>query len=98
MQDRRWSRRAAVAGLAFAGVMASSAPAFAHASFPSSATFGFAPNSTGGSGAAGVAPPYAATTEVTISARVPFEQTEPFNGSDDTNVDVKIIVPDTWTG
>jgi hypothetical protein len=87
----------ALAGLALVGVAASALPAFAHASFPAQSAFGFEPNPTGGTGAVGSTPPYVANTAVGIVARVPFEQDVPFNGSDDTNVDVKIIVPDGWT-
>ncbi len=85
---------ASSAGLA---VLCSTLPASAHASFPSSATAGFAPNTSGGSGGAGAAPPYVPGSHVTIALRVPFEQTVAFNGSDDTTVDVKAIVPAGWT-
>ncbi|HVV37342.1 MAG TPA: hypothetical protein VHC63_12110 [Acidimicrobiales bacterium] len=78
-------------------VGASVAPAFAHASFASSSAFGFAPNTMGGTGATGSSPPYPANSQQTLYTRVPFEQTDPYNGSDDTTVDVKIIVPDGWT-
>ena len=95
---RRATRRTvAVAGLAFAGLVATAVPAWAHASFPGYAAFGFAPNTSGGTGAEGSTPPYVANTAVTVYARIPYEMTEPYNGSDNTTVDVKIIVPAGWT-
>jgi hypothetical protein len=96
-RSRLASRAGASVALVLIAVVALAAPAFAHASFPSASAFGFAPNPSGGSGAAGVAPPYVAGSTATIVARVPYEQTLPFGGSDDTTVDVKVIVPAGWT-
>lgn len=93
-----WRQRTVVAiGVVAATVVAAAVPALAHASFPSSAAFGFAPNTAGGTGAVGAAPPYAAGSTPTVYLRAPFEQTEPFNGSDDTTVDLKVVVPAGWT-
>lgn len=95
--SRRWGRRTAVGGgLALAGLAATIIPAWGHTSFPSSTAFGFAPNTTGGIGG-DAAPPYAANTAVTVFMRAPVEQDQPFNGADDTNVDVKAVVPAGWT-
>lgn len=87
----------AAAGLALLGVVALAVPALAHASFPAYSAFGFAPNTQGGTGAEGSTPPYPANTATTIYLRAPFEQTEQYNGSDDTTVEVKAVVPDGWT-
>jgi hypothetical protein len=94
----RRGRLTAAILLAVMAILATAVPAFGHASFPGYSAFGFAPNTSGGTGLPGSTPPYAANTEVTIHTRVPFEQTEPHNGSDDTTVDVEVIVPDGWTG
>ncbi len=95
---RARARRIAVfAGATATLVTATALPAFAHASFPSSSAFGFAPNTQGGTGAVGAAPPYPAGTTQTVYLRAPFEQTEPHNGADDTTVDVRAIVPAGWT-
>jgi hypothetical protein len=89
---------AMVAALAAIGGLAATAlPASGHASIPASAGFGFAPNPAGGTGALGSTPPYAPSAFTTIYLRVPFEQTALFNGSADTTVDVKAIVPAGWT-
>ena len=94
----RWRRRLALTStVALGGVLCGALPSWGHASFPSSAALGFLPNTAGGTGAPGAAPPYAPGEYVTISTRVPFEQTVPFNGADDTTVDLKIIVPAGWT-
>jgi hypothetical protein len=90
-------RFAAALVLAVMALVASAVPAFGHASFPGYSAFGFAPNTAGGTGGPSSTPPYPAGTEVTIHTRVPFEQDEPHNGSDDTTVDVEVIVPDGWT-
>jgi hypothetical protein len=71
--------------------------ASAHASIPTSPTFAFAPNTAGGTGALNSTPPYAPNAFTTITVRVPFEQTTLFNGSVDTTVDVRIVVPAGWT-
>jgi hypothetical protein len=80
-----------------ASLMGSALPASAHASFASSAALGFAPNTAGGTGAPGAAPPYVPGSYVSIALRVPFEQTVQFQGSDDTTIDIKAIVPAGWT-
>ena len=94
-------RRGVAVGLAVAltGALtvAGALPAFAHPSFSASATFGFAPNTAGGTGAVGSTPPYVAGSTNTLFVRVPFEQVDAFNGSDDTTVDVKATVPAGWT-
>jgi hypothetical protein len=84
--------------LGLIALVATALPAFGHASFPGAAGFGFQPNTMGGTGEVGSAPPYVAGSSPTIFARVPFERDGlPHNGSDDTTVDVNIIVPDGWT-
>ena len=94
----RSARRAlVVAAVAVAAVGAGAVPASGHASIPTAATFGFAPNTAGGTGALGSTPPYAPNAFTTIYLRVPFEQTVLFQGSADTTVDVKAIVPAGWT-
>jgi hypothetical protein len=80
-----------------AALLCTALPASGHASIPSSAAFGFLPNTAGGTGAPGSTPPYVPGSTVTIALRVPFEQTQPFNGSDDTTVDIKATVPAGWT-
>ena len=97
-RSRRMTKRTVVVtGLALTGLVASAVPALAHASFPGYPTFGFAPNPTGGTGEEGSTPPYAANTVVTMATRVPYESPPPFNGSDNTTVDVQVIVPAGWT-
>lgn len=86
-----------VAAMTLAATIVSALPASGHPSVPAAATFGFAPNPAGGSGALGSTPPYAPNAFTTISLRAPFEQTVLFNGSADTTVDVKAIVPAGWT-
>ena len=94
----RWRARLALTGtIAVAGALTSAIPSWGHASFPTAAAFGFLPNQAGGTGAPGAAPPYVPGEYVTITARVPFEQKVPFNGADDTTVDIKVIVPAGWT-
>ncbi len=94
----KWARLLGLtAATAAVAVLCTSLPASGHASIPSSAAFGFAPNTSGGTGAPGASPPYVPGSYVTIALRVPFEQTVPFNGSDDTTVDIKAIVPAGWT-
>ena len=80
-----------------AALMCTALPASGHASIPSSAAFGFLPNTAGGTGAPGTTPPYVPGSTVTIALRVPFEQTVQFGGSDDTTVDIKATVPAGWT-
>ena len=95
---RARARRIVVGTAAAVTVAAASAlPALAHPGFSAAAGFGFAPNTSGGTGAVGSTPPYAPGTTQTLHLRVPFEQTEPFNGSDDTTVDVQVVVPNGWT-
>jgi hypothetical protein len=95
---KRWMGLLGATAVVVVGV-AALAPesASAHASFPSSAALAFAPNTAGGTGAANASPPYVPGSYVSITLRVPFEQTVAFNGSDDTTVDVKAIVPAGWT-
>ena len=94
----RWRARLALTGtIAVTGALTSAVPSWGHASFPTAATFGFLPNQAGGTGAPGAAPPYVPGEYVTITARVPFEQKVPFNGADDTTVDIKVVVPAGWT-
>lgn len=94
---RRGARGAVVAGVAVAGLVGTALPAFGHASIPGSAAFGFAPNTSGGTGATGASPPYVPGSTQKVFLRAPFEQTVPFNGSDDTTVDLKITVPAGFT-
>lgn len=97
---RRWGRRSVtITGLALAGIVCSALPALAHASFPASAGFGFAPNTMGGTGVDGATPPYPANSTQTVFARVAFEKAdEPLeNDDDDTTNDVKVVVPAGWT-
>lgn len=83
--------------VALTGAALMSAPASGHASIPASPTFGNAPNPAGGSGALGSTPPYPPNAFTTVSLRVPFEQTALFQGSPDTTVDVRVVVPAGWT-
>lgn len=94
---RRARRGAAALALVLGGLVAEALPASSHASAPAAATFGFAPNPSGGTGALGTTPPYAPGAFTTIYLRAAGEQTAPFNGSADTNVDVRAIVPAGWT-
>lgn len=96
----RWKsirRLGLTAAVAVAACGLNALPASGHASVPAAATFGFAPNPAGGTGALGSTPPYAPNAFTTIYLRAPFEQTVLFNGSADTTVDVKAIVPAGWT-
>ena len=93
-----WARLLTLAAAtAVVALACSTLQASAHASVPSSAALAFAPNPSGGTGAPGAAPPYVPGSYVTIALRVPFEQTVLFNGSDDTTVDLKVVVPNGWT-
>jgi LPXTG-motif cell wall-anchored protein len=95
---RRWGWRATISGaVAVAASLAVAVPAFGHATFPNQSAFGFQPNPEGGTGAPGATPPYIAGTQYTVTARVPKEGTTPFNGGDDTNARVEIVVPAEWT-
>jgi len=94
---RRTSAALGAAAIIAASTFAATAPASGHASAPSAATFGFEPNPAGGTGALGGTPPYAPNAFTTIYLRAAGEQTTKFNGSDDTNVDVRAIVPASWT-
>lgn len=96
---RRRRRGAALGAAAIiaASTFAASAPASGHASAPAAATFGFEPNPAGGTGSLGGTPPYAPGAFTTIYLRAAGEQTTKFNGSDDTNVEVRAIVPAGWT-
>ncbi len=90
-------RGVVVGGLALAGITVAAVPAFAHASFPGYAAFGFAPNTSGGTGAEGSTPPYAANTTVTAYVRAAGEQSADYNGNPDTTVEVRAVVPAGWT-
>jgi len=83
--------------LAVAVVVALAVPAWAHAEFPTAPSFGYQPNTAGGTGELGSTPPYAPNSTPTLYLRVPFEQTVPYHGADDTTVDVKVYVPAGWT-
>ena len=91
----RVARLVAGVGAAAIATVGLALPAFGHASFPSSAVFGFQPNTLGGTGAEGVAPPYPAGTTQTLFARVPDENSA--GDSVDGNVAVDVIVPAGWT-
>ena len=97
MAGRRARRGTAAVGLLLAGLVAEALPAGAHASIPTAPAFGFAPNPAGGTGALGTTSPYVPGAFTSITLRAPFEQTVPFNGSDDTTVDVRVTVPAGWT-
>lgn len=86
-----------VAGVVIVLAMAATAPAFAHASFGAAATFGFMPNTEGGTGLTGSTPPYPANATRTVYTRVPDERADPFNGNPNTTVDVQTTVPIGWT-
>lgn len=90
-------RKVTVAGIACCATSLAATAAYGHASFPGYSGFGFQPNTSGGTGAEGSTPPYAANTPVTVYLRAPFEQSVPYDGSDDTTVEVAVIVPDGWT-
>ena len=90
-------RASTLAAVVIATLLSSQPSASAHPSIPAAPTSGFAPNIAGGSGALGTTPPYAPNAFTTIYLRVPFEQTVPFNGSPDTTVDVRVVVPAGWT-
>jgi hypothetical protein len=95
----------AAVGVVLVALVMSAVPVFGHASFPASSVFGFAPNTSGGTGAAGSTPPYAAGSTQTLYLRAPFEQTDPFPNppsppdepNPDTTVRVDAIVPAGWT-
>lgn len=94
---RRAAAALGAAALVAASTLATTAPASGHASAPAAAAFGFEPNPAGGTGALGGTPPYAPGAFTTVSLRAAGEQTAKFAGSDDTNVEVRAIVPAGWT-
>jgi hypothetical protein len=95
---RRPIRRAiALVAVAAATLLTHADSASGHASVPAAPAFGFAPNTSGGTGALNSTPPYAPNAFTTVTLRVPFEQTALFNGSADTTVDLRVIVPAGWT-
>ncbi|MGH3849174.1 MAG: hypothetical protein ACRDRT_05645, partial [Pseudonocardiaceae bacterium] len=95
--DRSTGKRRKAAGVVFALVLGAAAPALAHASFPGSPTFGFMPNTEGGTGATGSTPPYPPNVTRTLYARVPGERADPFNGAPNSTIDVKVTIPAGWT-
>ncbi len=78
-------------------VVALSPPAGAAASFPAAASLGFAPNPSGGDGSPGSTSPYVPGTVQPLNLAVPVVPRPPFNGADDTNIDVKVFLPDEFT-
>jgi len=68
-------------------------------SFPAAPSLGFAPNPSGGDGSPGSTSPYVPGSTQVLTLAVPFQGPRPpFNGSDDSTVDVKVFVPDELTG
>ena len=104
-RSRAGRRLVAVAGVAIAVTVAATLPALGHASFPASAVFGFAPNTSGGTGAPGSTPPYATGSTQTLYLRAAGEQADPYPNppvppgepNPDTTIEVKAIVPAGWT-
>lgn len=93
MRRRRHGRVAVGATAGAAGILfLAAAPAWGHSAFPSESGFGGAPNPKGSTSA-----PYAGASVQTLSLFAEFEQTDPFNGADDTTVDLKVVVPNGWT-
>ena len=89
----RMLRRAGlIAAMAAAGVIATALPASAHAGFSSYAGFSYQPNPLGSSTS-----PYEPGTRYTLVVRAAVETTQPYNGSDDTDVRIDINVPTGWT-
>jgi hypothetical protein len=91
----RVARFVAAAGAAAVATCALALPASGHATFPSSAAFDLQPNTLGGTGVDGAAPPYPAGTAQTLYLRVPDENSS--GDLVDTNVAVNVIVPAGWT-
>jgi hypothetical protein len=90
---RRWRRRAVtVIGLGVTAALAVAVPALAHPVFSNDGP-GF-PNPQGST-----TTPYPAGSRPTLNMFLPFEQEGVvFNGAVNTTVDVKVTVPDGWTG
>lgn len=89
-------------GLTATAVIAGALPADAHPSFASSPTVNFLPNALGGTGAAGVAPPYIAGSSPVIVLRLPDEigttfPASPATSPDDNTVEAKVRIPAGWT-
>ena len=95
----RGTRGFLAATLVIAGLGILVTPASAHPSFGSAATFGFAPNTSGGTGATGSTAPYAPGTIQTLYSRVPYEQgatTYTGTGGFNTTIRTDVIVPAGW--
>jgi hypothetical protein len=88
-----------LAALAFtlAVVLVGPLPASAVPSFPAAASLGFAPNPSGGDGSPGSTSPYVPGSTQVLNLAVPFQVRPPFNGSDDSTIDVQVFVPDEFT-
>lgn len=84
-------RLAILSAIAMLALGAGASPAFAHAGFSSYAGFAYQPNPLGSAST-----PYAPGTRYTLTIRAAVETTQPYNGSDDTNVKVTINVPTEW--
>ena len=93
LRKRRGPLAIGLAVVACAALVGPATPAFAHAGFPESAVFGFAPNISGGTGINGTSPPYVPGTTQTLFLQAQNEQSDQFNGSDNTTVDMQITVP-----
>jgi hypothetical protein len=93
VQKRRGRLAVGLGAVVCAILLASAPPAFGHVSFSSSGTFGFAPNTSGGLGTDGAAPPYIPGSTQTLYLRAPNEVTAPFSPT----VDVKVTVPAGFT-
>lgn len=96
----RWRRRRraiTVIGIGVATVAALATPAFAHPSFPNAGP-GFA-NPTGGVGAGTQGPPYAPGSRPTLNLResAHVDPNTLVNGAPNNVVDVKLLLPTTWT-
>jgi len=97
VRTRRGPLALALGAVGCAALIASATPASAHVSFSSAPTFGFAPNTSGGTGLNGTAPPYVPGSTQKVFLRAPNEETNQVNGSDNTTVDVQITVPAGFT-
>jgi hypothetical protein len=92
---RRLVRVVAVVSAALMVTAVWALSAFGHATFPSSAAFDLRPNTLGGTGADGAAPPYPAGTTQTLYLRVPDEEST--DQLVNTNVAVDLFIPAGWT-